>query len=219
VSKDEVIYESDDEPERDLRWGLLRKLAEKAGTAAPEIRTRVRRIGPAIGFATGAPPELQDQLKITIDSDARVPLTFLLEELRSVWREMKRSKTLPERSRPLERRKIELLEFVCLKHPDAEWSDRFARWNKHSPRKWRYRTRDAFTTACHDAEKQLTGSRSGLRWFYERYARMKITELFALEKKGDRDAERERLRRIAEGEASIIAAGIKIVRHKGGGTT
>jgi hypothetical protein len=165
-----------------------------------------------IGFATGAPPELQELLTITIKTDARVQLTFLVEKLRTVWRNLKRAKVLPERSRPIEDRKIALLEFVCLSHPDAEWGERWERWNKRQPRQWRYDTRDAFTTACHDAEKQLTGSRSGLRWYYDRFARMTLAQLREAADAGDVGAKRELRRRQAEGFDSIERAGIQVVR-------
>jgi len=214
---DEEVYDSDEGPADDPRWVLLRKLAKKARIDAPSIRVNARRRGSPIGFATGAPPELQELLTITIETDARVPLTFILEEVRSIWRHMKTTKQLPERSRPLEDRKIALLEFVCLTHPNAEWSERFERWNKNQPRRWRYANRDAFTTACHDAEKQLTGSRSGLRWFYDPHARMAGPELARLGKAGDRDALREQTRRLEEGVESIERAGIRVVRYRKGG--
>jgi hypothetical protein len=194
---------------------LLAKLAEKAGTATPAIRINARRRHRAFGFATGAPPELQDRLTLTIETDARVPLTFLVEELRRIWRRMKDGKTLPERSRPLEQRKLALLEFVCLDQPNAEWSDRFERWNRHH-RKWRYPSRDSFTTACHDAEKQLTGSRSGLRWYYDATARMTIAELGRRAADGEVAARRELQRRETEGFDSIRDAGIQLVVEKGG---
>lgn len=210
-----TVYETDEGPADDRRWTLLAKLAHRAGTDAPAIRINARRRHRSFGFATGAPPELQDPLTLTIETDARVPLTFLVEELRGIWRRMKDGKTLPERSRPLEQRKLALLEFVCLEEPDAEWSERFERWNRRH-RKWRYASRDAFTTACHDAEKQLTGSRSGLRWYYDPSARLSVAEVGRRAAAGDAAAKRELQRRSAEGLESIRDARIgEVVVEKG----
>lgn len=230
----EVVHEGPGAPEDDLRWDLLRRLAERArerlaaGGAEPEDLERVKAPEMAIsvtrsepiGWATGAPPTLHQPLHITIDTDARVPLTFVIAELRAFWNATRKGKRSRERSRRLEERKVRLLEFVCMTHPDRTWRERFDLWERAERtrrRRWKYDSLDRFITECHTAEEQLTGSRSGLRWFYDAAGRMTKAELRDLAKQGDQDAQRELERRQREGDEAITRAGIKLDRYGRGG--
>ena len=93
-------------------------------------------------------------------------------------------------TRPLEKRALALVRFVCLGTPaGSTWRERRGAWNKAHPA-WNYPEVRAFERDFRRAERQLSGQRYGLEWFYEPGARLDLPELVRLRAKGDRQAAR-----------------------------
>jgi hypothetical protein len=197
-------------PREDDRWTLLSELHAAAHPGAPQWSPLSARTSTPVGFnAVGSAP---DRLTLELSVDRQMSFHALSRALKSAWPRLYKLGML-NRSRPLSSRNVELVRHVCLKCPlgatSATWLDSWnRRWAKRPD--WRFEDVRELATALHRSELHLTGSRHGLAWFYDPYARLPTDELNGLAKSGDAHARRVRDRRRAEGFKSVRDAGILV---------
>ncbi len=160
-------------------------------TIGPKRLPKKLKVFPA---SEPGPPELSRYA--TYRFDDRLSLEGAIRELRRLWPKA-RSAGIVRQTRPLNKRKIELLRHVCIATPHESWEDRRRSWNKARPPKERFADTKAMITACHDAEQSLLGDRLALRWFYQPIARVPNAALRKMQQLGDSDAIREGRRRQA----------------------
>jgi hypothetical protein len=153
----------------DGRWELWRDLiaARQSGFAAgvasdwaPFVVTRV--------FDISRRPLYSERIELSVDS--RVPLRRVKKELDRFWARMT-AEGWVKRSRPLGDRALALVRFVCLDADrDAKWRARLKAWNSTHPKET-FDSVQPFQSAFRRAEKQLTGRKYGLAWFYDEEVR------------------------------------------------
>lgn len=149
-------------PIPDDRWDLLRDLR---GAIDPEIRRWDRLEIKRTANWGNVVYDLGDQ-RVTVEFDSRLALESVCRALANEW-PMLSALGVVRRTRPLGSRSIALLRHVCLgTRVGDRWRYRLVSWNKRYP-KWEYKNASRFNTAFHRAEEQLTGSRGGLRVFYD----------------------------------------------------
>ena len=189
---------------RDPRWELLQDLHRVANPSASAWSPVEIGVSRPVGFYTGeAAPPMSTRVQISFDS--RLAFRSLARYLRENWRKLLED-GIVEDTQPLGERKVAVLSHVCLVKPEASWEERFRSWNRKYPQ-WRYRARQDFITACHDAEESLTGNRHGLAWFYNAKTKLRTSDLVSLARQGDKDAIRELERRKEAGIKSLGDAG------------
>lgn len=185
----EASYRVSPAPASDGRWALLQELNATYHDAQPEAPgsgewdpIEVSRV--VLSLDT-YPPSTQVILRF----DSRLSLQGLTNQLRRLWPDLIR-RGWTRRTRPLEKRALALVRFVCLGTPaGSTWRERRGAWNKAHPA-WNYPDVRAFERDFRRAERQLSGQRYGLEWFYEPGARLDLPALMRLRAKGDRQAAR-----------------------------
>jgi hypothetical protein len=189
------------------RGALLADLEEAAHGTPLSLLPLAVRTRHAVGFYVGdGPPPLAQAVHVTFDH--RMSYRALVRAFGQIWPDL-RDAGIVRQTRPLGERKLSLVRFVCLAMPDASWRERLVAWNDENPG-WLLPDTRALITELHDAEKSLTGKRDGFAWFYDPVARLSRQELIELASSGDQRAKRLRRRRIADGDSSFEAVGIKV---------
>jgi hypothetical protein len=194
----------------DGRWALLSELdAVGYSSELPWSAISVTTTYP-VGFNLGGNPPRRSSVELTIDH--QVSLRTLIRSLRKSWPRFY-STGMMRRSRPLGERSVALLRHVCLDSPLGTDSKTWlTTWNRKWPRRpaWRFNNVRELVTALHRSEAELTGSRHGLAWFYDPFARLTTDELNRLAKAGNTHARRVRDRRATTGLESLKRGGIQV---------
>ena len=104
--------------------------------------------------------------RVEVSFDSRMSLAALIKELKAMWGRLEDDRWVRPR-RPLDKRKLELVDFVCLRTDRSmTWSQRCAAWNQsHKGREYAHYS--SMHSDFRKAEENLTGHKHGLGWFYE----------------------------------------------------
>jgi len=151
--------------EKDQRWGVWADLLAKRSSSRG--RYHARSWSPLVvtrRYDLSHLPLPSERIEISVDS--RLSLRRLKRALDEAWPRLVRDGWVRS-ARPIGRRGAELVEHVCLASEiGVTWRDRFDSWNARHPDSTFSDVR-AFTSAFRRAEKQLTGRKYGLAWFYD----------------------------------------------------
>lgn len=165
-----VVETAEAVPGDDARWRLLKDLDDayrRSGgvggeDAAPWIALSVGHESPPldIPFPRGA---------VELRFDHRMSLRALLAQLRVLW-PLLRARGWVRATHPIAEQNAEVVRFVCLDQPPGiTWRARCDAWNATHP-EHSFPDARRFQAAFRRAEEQMTGSRGGLAWFYDRKA-------------------------------------------------
>ncbi len=181
----------------DGRWPLLQELDaayHASASQAQESRAlwRPLRVSRLLDLNVGP-----SGWRVQVSFDDRVSLRTLSAALQRAWPDFLRRKWI-RHTRPLEPRALAIVRFVCLEAVNEKtWRARWQAWNRTYPR-WAVPDVRQFERRFRRAERQLTGQRLGLEWYYDPLARMELDDLIRASSAGVRGARAMFLRRQKE---------------------
>jgi hypothetical protein len=171
-------------PLRDARWPLLDALGTRYRAETGDEEEEGWKAVQITGRRVVLSESPDQQSRVSLDFDNRMSQRALAVALKQIWPTL-RKRGYVRQTRPLKPKAIAQIRQICLDlAPGSTWSKRLDAWNRRHP-KWAYKDVYPFQRDFRRAEKQLTGIRYGLEWFYEPVARLSDADLDEAAIQGD----------------------------------